>query len=183
MNYVEPLKTAENIRKVSEYLKKENDRNFLLFYLGINTPMKLRDLLNLKVIDVLNKSKIPIISGRKAIMWTLNESLQQAIRDYCKDKNSMEYLFKALRTNINKPIKESQVNKIINKAGKDLSINNLGASTLRKTFGYFFYMQTKDIDTLMKLFNHHDKYYCFQYIGLNKNNFIDRLENWQSIEI
>ena len=43
---------------------------------------------------------------------------------------------------------------------------NVGTHTMRKTFGYHFYQQTKDIATLMVLFNHHTEKDTKIYIGI-----------------
>ena len=52
MKYVEPLKNKDDIKKISNYFKEQHKRNYLLFTLGINTPMRVTQLLNLRVIDV-----------------------------------------------------------------------------------------------------------------------------------
>ena len=46
MKYVEPLKNKDDIKKISNYFKEQHKRNYLLFTLGINTPMRVTQLLN-----------------------------------------------------------------------------------------------------------------------------------------
>ena len=39
---------------------------------------------------------------------------------------------------------------------------------MRKTFGYHFYLQTKDIVLLMRIFNHNDESKTLRYIGIEQ---------------
>ena len=67
MYYVEPLKNKKEIKILDSYFKQQNSRNHLLFNLGINTPMRVNQLVKLKVRDVLDKEEITVIVGRKVI--------------------------------------------------------------------------------------------------------------------
>ena len=86
MYYVEPLKNKEEIKILDSYFKQQNSRNHLLFNLGINTPMRINQLVKLKVSDVLDKEEITVIVGRKVILFPLGKKLQKLIKDYCLDK-------------------------------------------------------------------------------------------------
>ena len=59
MNIVEPLKNIEEINRIKEYLSK-NKRNLLLFNFGINSGLRISDILALNVKDVKNKDFIEI---------------------------------------------------------------------------------------------------------------------------
>ncbi len=83
MYYVEPLKNKEDIKILDSYFKQQNSRNHLLFNLGINTPMRVNQLVKLKVRDVLDKEEITVIVGRKVISFPLGKKLQKLIKDYC----------------------------------------------------------------------------------------------------
>ena len=37
MNFVQPIREKEKVEEMKEELKKKGTRNFLLFYVGINT--------------------------------------------------------------------------------------------------------------------------------------------------
>ena len=182
MKYVEPLKNKDDIKKISNYFKEQHKRNYLLFTLGINTPMRVTQLLNLRVIDVKDKEEITIMIGKRAILFPLGRNVKKIIQDYCKNKSDYDFLFTSIRIkNSIKPITKSQVNKILLKASINCDIDNLGASSLRKTFAYFYYKRTKNIRNLMKLLNHHDQYYTLQYIGENKNIFDNDFLEWEEI--
>ena len=55
MNYVEPIKKKNDIKKMYHVLQTKSDRDYLLFKLAIHTGMRLTDLLHLKVEDIKNK--------------------------------------------------------------------------------------------------------------------------------
>ena len=55
MNYVEPIKKKNDIKKMYHVLQMKSDRDYLLFKLAIHTGMRLTDLLHLKVEDIKNK--------------------------------------------------------------------------------------------------------------------------------
>ena len=47
-------------------------------------------------------------------------------------------------------------------------LENVGTHTLRKTFGYHFYQQTKNIVVLQEFYNHSDHSVTLKYIGINQ---------------
>ena len=53
MKFVEPIRKYNDIKKVKDYLSK-NPRNLLLFEFGINTGLRISDILKLKIKDVKN---------------------------------------------------------------------------------------------------------------------------------
>lgn len=52
MNYVQPIRDPEKVQQIKEFFKEENHRNYLLFLMGINTGIRISDILKLKVVDV-----------------------------------------------------------------------------------------------------------------------------------
>ncbi|MDA2219950.1 integrase, partial [Bacillus cereus group sp. Bc228] len=60
----------------------------------------------------------------------------------------------------------------LQKAGDFASVESIGTHTMRKTFGYWFYKQTKDVAMLQNILNH----ITLKYIGINKeekDNILD----------
>jgi len=62
-----------------------------------------------------------------------------------------------------------QCNKILKDEADALGIENFGTHTMRKTFGYFIYQQTKNIGLLMDIFNHSSQKITLKYIGINQD--------------
>ena len=57
---VEPIQDKETIRECMEYLKYKNERNLVMFSIGIYTGLRISDILRLRVKDVYCKNKISI---------------------------------------------------------------------------------------------------------------------------
>ena len=70
------------------------------------------------------------------------------------------------RNGINRPLTRVQAYNILKEVGEEFGVENLGTHTMRKTFGYHYYKKTKDVATLMKMFNHSDPSITLKYIGI-----------------
>lgn len=80
MNVVEPIKDKLEIKRIKQILKS-NERNLLLFNLGINSGLRISDILALNVSDVKNKDFIEIREKktRKYKRFLINDKLQKDI--------------------------------------------------------------------------------------------------------
>lgn len=167
MNFVEPIRDAQKVNDIQEYLKRTDERNYILFITGVYTGLRISDILRLKIKDVKDKRFIYLREKKtsKQNIIEINKLLEKEYKWYCADKELDEYLIKS-RERVNKAISRVQAYKIIKNVGKDFGIDNLGTHTLRKTFGYHYYKQTKDVATLMKMFNHSDPSITLRYIGI-----------------
>lgn len=58
MEYVDPIKDIKSINKIKEILRQQSQRDLLLFVLGINTGIRVSDLLSLKISDVWDGTEI-----------------------------------------------------------------------------------------------------------------------------
>lgn len=59
--------------------------------------------------------------------------------------------------------------KMLRTAAEYVNLDDIGTHTLRKTFGYHFYKQTKDVAMLQEIFNHSDQRTTLRYIGINQD--------------
>lgn len=169
MNIVEPIRDTEKIREIYEYMQKNSDRNALMFYFGIYTGLRISDILKFKVKDCLNKSyNIREQKTGKQKTYDWNPYLYKELKKYCEGKEPNEYLFKS-RKGGNKPIKRQTAYEIIKRACNACDVYNVGTHTLRKTFGYFLYMQSKNnIAMLMEILNHSSETITLKYIGISQ---------------
>ncbi len=74
------------------------------------------------------------------------------------------------------PISKIQVYRQLQKAGDFTDVESIGTHTMRKTFGYWFYKQTKDVAMLQEILNHSTPHITLKYIGINKeekDNILD----------
>ena len=55
MNFVQPIRDPVLIEQIEKYLKNKNERDYILFLLGIYTGLRISDILSLTVKDLRNK--------------------------------------------------------------------------------------------------------------------------------
>lgn len=177
LNTVQPIRDMELVRDIADCLKLQSMRNFVMFMTGIYSGLRISDILKLRARDVRNKKYISIreIKTRKEKLFVINKKLKKILDEYIADMKDYEYLFRNNRK-CNKPISRQQAYNILSDAGKKFGLDSIGTHTLRKTFGYHFYQQTKDAVTLMKIFNHSDISITLRYIGIIQDNMDELME-------
>lgn len=171
MNHVEPIRDIAKIDQIKIYLRSRNQRDFIMFLLGINSGLRISDILRLKVSDVKDKDAIVITEKKtgKEKRFMLNDSLKSELRGFITFKEDSEYLFSRSGSG-ETPLNRTSAYRIINNAARAVGISdNIGTHTLRKTFGYHFYQRTKDVALLQKLFNHSSPSVTLRYIGINQD--------------
>lgn len=171
MKYVQPIRDVDTIEKMKVILKKQNYRNYFLFVFGINSGLRISDILKLKVSDVKDKSHVITKEKKtgKEKRFKLNTNLQEEIREYISNMSDDDYLFAPVIDRQKKPISREMAWIILNKAARELGLGEIGTHTLRKTFGYHFYQKTKDVALLQNIFNHSSPSVTLRYIGINQD--------------
>ena len=170
MEFVQPIREINKIDEMKRELLKNGTRDYMLFVFGINTGLRISDILDLKVSDVKEQEHIIVKEQKTKKMKRvkLSQTLKTELDDYIKDKDSTDYLF-ASRKGDNKPISRVQAYRILNESAKRIGIAEIGTHTLRKTYGYHFYQKTKDVALLQSLFNHSAPSVTLRYIGINQD--------------
>lgn len=170
MEFVEPIRDREIIERMKDILKHESYRDYFLFVFGINSGLRISDILPLKVTDVRDKTHLTIREKKtgKAKKYRINDKLKLIIDEYIKGMDEMKYLFPSKKTDGH--IGRVQAYRILTAAAKKIGINTeIGTHTLRKTFGYHFYKKTKDVAMLQQIFNHSAPSVTLRYIGINQD--------------
>ncbi|GIN86958.1 site-specific integrase [Heyndrickxia sporothermodurans] len=169
MNFVQPIRDPDMIFEIKRFLKQQSERNYMLFVTGINSGLRISDILPLRVKDAKKPYfKIIEIKTGKDKFLDMTPQLQRELKKYIEGKEDHEYLFKS-REGINKPIGRSMAYKILRKAAEHVGLIDIGTHTLRKTFGYHLYKQTGDVALLQKILNHSDPAFTLRYIGIDQD--------------
>lgn len=168
MQVVQPIREQEKIEQIQAVLKEQSIRDWLLFTIGINSGLHLSDLLSLKVSDVKDRSIVSIKEEKtgKVKTFQLSPQLKIYIEEYIQYMDSDAYLFPSQRTG--NPIKRIRVYRILNEAAKQVGLNDIGTHTLRKTYGYHYYLRTKNVSVLRDLFNQSAPSVTLKYIGVKE---------------
>ena len=158
VNIVYPIKDKEKIAQMKKILST-NKRNLLLFNLGINSGLRVSDILVLDIKDVKDKTFIELREQKtnKYKQFPINEKIQSDIKEFIQNRNINEPLFLSQKDN---RLSRVQAYKILRKAAKEVGIEvYIGTHSLSKTFGYHYYQQFNNIALLQKIFNYSTKMY------------------------
>lgn len=176
---VQPIRSLEKLNDMKWSLKTWcSERDYILFLLGINSGLRVSDMLRIKKKDLKGKKKVTVIEGktRKKRDIYLN-SIYQELNDYINTLEDMEWLFPSRKGE--QPISRIQAYRQLNKAGKMVDIiEGIGTHTMRKTFGYWHYKQFKDIAELQKILNHSHPEITLNYIGITNEQIETNMQNF-----
>lgn len=179
MNEVQPIRDKEKIEQMKIELLKSGYRDYMIFVIGINTGLRISDLLQLKVKDVRDRTHIVIQEQKtgKTKRFMINDQLRNDINKYIQGMNDEEYLFQSNKR-YNRPLSRVQAYRILNKAAANVGLKEVGTHTLRKTFGYWHYQKYKDVALLQELFNHSAPSVTLRYIGINQDIMDKTIEDF-----
>ena len=174
MNFMQPIRDPELLEQIELYFKNKNQRDYILFLIGIYTGLRISDILSLKVKDLKGRDYLNISekktkkkkNNRRRI--ELNPNLKRELKKFLEDKPEHEYVIKS-RVGGNKAITRERAYMILNEAAKEFNIDSLGCHSMRKTLGYHLYKQTKDVVLVQMALNHEDPEYTLRYIGIEQD--------------
>lgn len=177
MNTVEPIRKKSDIERMKKALG--NPRDKLLFIFGVNSALRISDILALTVGDVRGKDTLAIkeTKTRKSKRFKLNPAIQKAIRELVPaDAPDDAPLFPSRRGN--NAISRVQAWRILNEAAERSGVDvEIGTHTLRKTMAYHAYKSGVDIALLMNVLNHSSQRETLRYIGVTQDQVNDVFES------
>lgn len=186
MNTAQPIRKPEDLENLKDYYRKErpNCRNELLIIMGLNTALRISDILSLRWDAVYDfdrkeyKTHILLIEQKtgKTTNIFMNQSIQKALAEYREEmrKNRIpfrrtQYLFRHAKKNI--PISRVQAFRIIKVAAEYSNIPGvICCHSLRKTFGYHAWKQGVSPVLLMNIYNHSSYQITKRYLGIEQDD-------------
>lgn len=176
---VEPIRNAVDIEDMKQSLRRWCGEKYrFMFVLGINTGLRVSDIVPLKVSDVRGKDHVTITeskSGKKRRVYL--RPIADEIDAYTRGMNADDWLFPSRKGN--GYITPTQAYRALVKAGDMIDRNDIGTHTMRKTFGYHYYKRTKDVAALQELFNHSAPSITKRYIGITADEIDQSLEGFR----
>lgn len=175
----EPIKSKKDIKAVEQYLKEHNERDYVIWVLGLNSGLRVSDICGLNVSDVVDKTHISIIEKKtqKRKSFYINDKLKRVLKNFTKNRNLDEPLFLGKQ---GRRLDRSQVYRFIVNACKTVGIKaKVSTHTMRRSFGYHHYQQYKDAIILQKIFNHSSQRITLLYIGVSQDEIDLSYKNFE----
>lgn len=175
---VQPIRSREKLEDMKWALKRFcGDRDYIMFLIGINTGLRVSDLLKLKVKDLKRKKRLVILEGKTKKPRIIQlDNIYGEIQEYIKMINS-EWLFPSRKGD--KAISSTQAYRQLSKAAEMADMaEGIGTHTMRKTFGYWHYKQFKDVAQLQMILNHAHPEITLRYIGITAEEIENNLSNF-----
>lgn len=189
MNFVEPIRDVRKIAQIKNLLRWEgNIRDLLLFELGINSALRVSDLLLIRVSDVFASIDTPADffdikeektgkSNRITITPKVKETLKLYAETYPEVvKNPEHYIFFAKKTFPNgiEPIKRGMSWIILSKLCEAVGLKgNFWNHTLRKTWGYQARIQWIPLEIIQHKLNHSSLAVTQKYLGITADEIAE----------
>ncbi|WP_313342128.1 tyrosine-type recombinase/integrase [Sedimentibacter sp.] len=173
---VEPIRDRSKIKQLYHYLHGKDPKYGLIFKFGLNTGLRISDILPLKIKDIFMKNGdfrdylvIKEKKTKKEKKIKLNDTLRKNIQSYIINDKFLydDYLFPSKKGTY---IGRIQAYRVLKEAAVLIGIENFGTHSLRKTWGYWTYKMSKyNIGLIMDTFNHSSQNITLRYIGVNQD--------------
>ncbi len=182
MSTTEPIKNKQDLAKFKSYYESvhPDSRNALLLTIGLNTALRIGDILVLHWNDVYNfeKERVrshirvqeqktgkmnivainPTVSGRLLLFRQENENVRED-----------DYLFQSKKCK-GQPLSRYQAFRITREAADYAGLEeHISCHSLRKTFGYHAWKQGVPPVMLMKIFNHSSYQITIRYLCIEQD--------------
>ncbi len=181
MNFVEPIRDRKKIAQIKNLLRGQGRfRDLLLFTVGINTALRISDVLQLRIgqfVDEQNRMRsrfeVREIKTGKRHDVTINDSIREALSEYLRvypdvtDNPDNFVFFNSEFNRFSAPLKRGRVWEFISAICKEVGLqSNYGTHSLRKTWGYQARMQGVDLALIMYKLNHASLTDTKRYVGI-----------------
>ncbi len=192
MNTAEPIREQQELERFKNYFiyEKPNIRNYTLLCLGLNTALRISDILTLQWQDVYDFEKDKFRchiqlseqkTGKSSRIY-MNKNIIDTLQCYkiCAQikgwVSEERYLFAGPHGT---PISRVQAWRIISRAAEACGLQGvISPHSLRKTFGYQAWQQGVQPVMLMEIYNHSSFTITKRYLGIQQD---DRDEVFRNI--
>lgn len=176
-----PIRTEDEIEQMKDYfITRKHYRDYAMFVLGINTALRIGDLLNIRWQDVYDvkrerfKKHIDLTEQKtqKHAVVALNISCIEALellkskRPYEKED---EFIFCSNKHRY-EHISRTMAWKILKKAANVIQIDgNISCHSMRKTFGYQAWKRGASSTLIMHIYNHSSMEVTKRYLSITQD--------------
>lgn len=182
MSTTQPIKNIEKLELFEEYYKqvKINHRNYTMIVIGLNTALRISDILQLTYGDVFDfqkqewKKHIVIKEQKtgKTNRIYINKEVKETLELYSNYTlhTAKDWLFKSQMSDT-KPLSRYQAFRIVKAAASYAGLDtSISCHSLRKTFGYHAWKQGTPPALLMDIYNHSSYRITKHYLCIDQDD-------------
>lgn len=185
MSTTQPIRDKKTLQNFKNYYRTQNPniRNYAIVIIGLNTALRISDILHLTCDMIYDKKKVRnhiVVKEQKTGKENrilLNAEVREVLAKYRIElmktdmyKEGNPYLFPSTRKAAI-PLSRSQAYRMICAAAEAVGINDhISCHSLRKTFGYHAWKQGKDPVVIMVIFNHSSLNITKRYLCLEQDD-------------
>ncbi len=182
MSTTQPIKNLDDLENLKNYYlnTQPNLRNYAMISTGVNTALRIGDILSLQWKEVYDFQKQSFqthlihieAKTRKQTCIAINQSLCSALNLYLQSLPlplPEHYIFQGKTPK--HPLSRSQAFRIIKQACSDLHLSeHISCHSLRKTFGYHAWIAGVNPAILMVIYNHTSFANTKRYLGIEQDD-------------
>lgn len=188
MDFVEPIRDRRKVANIKNMLHGQGRfRDLLLFTIGVNSALRVSDLLQIRVGQLVDDQGQPVDRfvireekrGKRNVVY-INESVLHALTMFLAANPGIaadpdHFVFFNTRTNdYSKPITRKQAWAIVAQLCQDVGLRgNYGTHTLRKTWAYHARMSGMELHLIMDKLNHNSLAATRRYLGITDDELED----------
>lgn len=185
MSTTQPIRDIQKLQNFKNYYQdnKPNIRNYTIIIVGLNTALRISDILHLTYQDIYQDNKVQehiTVKEQKTGKENrilLNKEVRRALKKYREVliktemyQNGNPYLFPSPKKP-GAPISRSQAYRMITAAAESVGITeHISCHSLRKTFGYHAWKQGNDPIVIMVIFNHSSLSITKRYLCIEQDD-------------
>lgn len=192
MSTTQPIRNIEQLKQFKNYYRyeKPNARNYMLIIIGLNSALRISDILHLTygdIYDFYKKEWKTHIAIREQKTGKLNRILInkeiRSVLEHCSDYSHHQkdnWLFES-QIQSNMPLSRFQAYRLVKEAAAFAGLNSgISCHSLRKTFGYHAWKQGTPPALLMNIYNHSTYQITKRYLCIDQD---DKDEVFEKIQL
>ena len=165
MNETRAVTSAKAVKQIQNALHRQHPRYGLLWMMGVETGLRISDLLTLQVRS-LNQLPLPMTSifvgnvyeskTGKHKQFTLGLDVSERLTKHIRTHRLKpeHYIFFSSATNKQKPISRQWAHRLIARTAKIRGLQCVGAHSMRKIYACNLYRATGSLSAVQKALNH-----------------------------
>jgi integrase len=182
MSTTQPIRNPEQLRTFKSYYQRENpnSRNYILIITGLNSALRISDILSLTYGDVYDyqkktwKTHITIVEKKtgKTNRIYMNQEIRSTLEQYSSpEQNTPSAWLFSSQLQTSRPLSRYQAFRIIKQAAVFAGLDgSISCHSLRKTFGYRAWKQGTPPALLMSIYNHSSYQVTKRYLCIDQDD-------------